>query len=130
MKSAKPFLMFQGDALAAIGLYQSVFTSFETRQLDMKTDEEGNETGEVARALVSMAGQELMITDSPPVHDFTFTPSTSVFIECDDETELETMAGTLAEGGQVMMPPDDYGFSKRFAWVADRFGVSWQLNLS
>ena len=31
--------------------------------------------------------------------------------------------------GQVLMPLDNYGFSARFGWVADRFGVSWQLNL-
>ncbi|WP_292274241.1 VOC family protein, partial [Mesorhizobium sp.] len=24
---------------------------------------------------------------------------------------------------------DDYGFSRRFAWLNDRFGVSWQINL-
>lgn len=26
------------------------------------------------------------------------------------------------------MPPDNYGFSRRFGWCSDRFGVSWQLN--
>lgn len=28
------------------------------------------------------------------------------------------------------MPPDNYGFSPRFCWVADRYGVTWQLNLA
>ena len=26
------------------------------------------------------------------------------------------------------MPKDDYGFSRRFAWLNDEFGVSWQVN--
>jgi predicted 3-demethylubiquinone-9 3-methyltransferase (glyoxalase superfamily) len=25
---------------------------------------------------------------------------------------------------------DNYGFSKKFGWVADKYGVSWQLNLA
>ena len=28
-----------------------------------------------------------------------------------------------------MMPPDNYGFSRKFAFIQDRYGVSWQLNL-
>jgi predicted 3-demethylubiquinone-9 3-methyltransferase (glyoxalase superfamily) len=28
-----------------------------------------------------------------------------------------------------VMPFDNYGFSQKFGWVSDRFGVSWQLNL-
>lgn len=34
----------------------------------------------------------------------------------------------LAEGGGVLMPVDAYPFSPRFAWINDRFGVSWQLS--
>jgi predicted 3-demethylubiquinone-9 3-methyltransferase (glyoxalase superfamily) len=36
----------------------------------------------------------------------------------------------LSEGGVVLMPPNDYGFSRKFAWLNDRFGVSWQINLA
>jgi predicted 3-demethylubiquinone-9 3-methyltransferase (glyoxalase superfamily) len=34
------------------------------------------------------------------------------------------------EGGSAKMPLDNYGFSRKFAWVADSYGVSWQLNLA
>jgi uncharacterized glyoxalase superfamily protein PhnB len=42
---------------------------------------------------------------------------------------MDRLFERLSEGGQVLMPPDAYGFSRRFTWVQDRFGVSWQLNL-
>ena len=37
---------------------------------------------------------------------------------------VQTLAGALGEGGKTLMPPDDYGFSRRFGWTQDRFGVS------
>jgi len=33
----------------------------------------------------------------------------------------------MLEDGKALMPLDNYGFSKQFAWIEDRFGVSWQL---
>jgi predicted 3-demethylubiquinone-9 3-methyltransferase (glyoxalase superfamily) len=62
-------------------------------------------------------------------HAFEFTPASSLFVECESETEIGRLAAALAEGGAVMMPLDSYGFSRQFTWVSDRYGVSWQLNL-
>lgn len=70
-----------------------------------------------------------MCIDSPVKHGFTFTPSISLFVECESAAELDGAFQQLAAGGQVLMPLDDYGFSARFGWATDRFGVSWQLNL-
>jgi predicted 3-demethylubiquinone-9 3-methyltransferase (glyoxalase superfamily) len=62
-------------------------------------------------------------------HAFTFTPSLSLFVDCESEAELDRLFSALAEGGQILMPLEDHGFSTRFGWANDRFGVSWQLNL-
>ncbi len=60
---------------------------------------------------------------------FTFTPSFSIFVTCNTEEELDNLYEKLGEGRQALMPLGDYGFSKKFGWINDRFGVSWQLNL-
>ena len=124
---ATPFLMFQGEAKDALALYRDVFPDYE--ELLLQEHPEGARAGQIAMARIRVGGLEIMLNDSPPVHAFTFTPSTSTFIDCDDEAQLRALAEKLAEGGGVMMPVDNYGFSALFAWVADRFGVSWQINL-
>ncbi|CDX50002.1 3-demethylubiquinone-9 3-methyltransferase [Mesorhizobium plurifarium] len=35
----------------------------------------------------------------------------------------------IYNSGGFLMPTGNYGFSRRFAWLNDRFGVSWQINL-
>src|SRR5439155_5669683 len=69
----------------------------------------------------------------PVKHAFTFTPAISLFVECANEAELDEAFKQLSAGGQALMPPGNYGFSTKFAWVNDRFGFrgncSWQLNV-
>jgi predicted 3-demethylubiquinone-9 3-methyltransferase (glyoxalase superfamily) len=90
--------------------------------------EQGAE-GTVRQATFLLAGQPFMCIDSAAPHGFGFTPAISLFVQCDSEDELDSLYGKLAEQGQALMPLGSYGFSTKFGWVNDRFGVSWQLNL-
>ena len=125
---ATPFLMFQGNGKAALALWQEAFPELEVLNLQEHAD--GPQAGQIAAASIRLGGSEWRLFDSPPVHDFSFTPATSIFVDCDDEEQLRRLADTLGKDGATMMPIDNYGFSSLFTWIADRFGVSWQLNLA
>jgi predicted 3-demethylubiquinone-9 3-methyltransferase (glyoxalase superfamily) len=124
-----PFLMFEGAAEDAMRFYVSLFPASAIENVVRYGSGEPGPEGSIKRADFTLQGQSVICTDSPTKHAFTFTPSMSLFVECEDEAELDRVFSRLSQGGQVMMPPDDYGFSKKFCWVSDRYGVSWQLNL-
>ena len=52
-----------------------------------------------------------------------------IWVDCTSAEELGRLAAALGEGGSMLMPVGSYGFSSLFCWVADEFGVTWQLNL-
>ncbi len=124
-----PFLMFEGSAEAAMNFYVGVFRGSAVNRVDRYGPGEPGAEGSVKIADFTVAGQRLRCIDSPGKHAFTFTPSFSLFVECESEAELDSAFGQLSADGTVLMPPGGYGFSTKFAWVNDRFGVSWQLNL-
>ena len=126
----RTFLTFQGGAAtAALDLYRDVFADFELIEIERYGPAEAGPEGTVKVAQFRLAGSEFSCADSPIDHAWGFTPAVSLWIDCDDNDELERLFGRLSDGGQVFMPLDDYGFSTRFGWVGDRHGVTWQLNL-
>ena len=102
-----PFLMFEGSAEEAMRFYVSLFSRSEIKRVELYGAGEPGTEGSV----------------------FSFTPSISLFVECENEAEFDAAFGQLSTGGAVLMPPDNYGFSRKFGWLNDRYGVSWQLNL-
>lgn len=131
MTIARPFLMFQdGSAQAALDLYFDTFPDSRMVRVEHWGQGEPGPVGTIKVAVFTIFGREFMCSDSPIKHDFSFTPSSSTFVEFDSATELDRVFGILSDSGHILMPLDNYGFSQRFGWLNDRFGVSWQLNLA
>jgi predicted 3-demethylubiquinone-9 3-methyltransferase (glyoxalase superfamily) len=123
--------MFQGGvAQAALDLYVATFPESRPVRIERYAEGEAGLAGTIKVALFTLCGREFMCSDSPVTHGFSFTPANSTFVEFDSLTELERVFAILSAGGQVLMPLGNYGFSTRFGWLNDRFGVSWQLNLA
>jgi predicted 3-demethylubiquinone-9 3-methyltransferase (glyoxalase superfamily) len=123
MTTMEPFLMFQyGEAEEAARFYTGLFDDGEILTLAHTPE------GKVAQAVFRVAGQRVRVFDSPVEHAWDFTPGVSLFVNCDSRAQLEKLCAALVEGGATMMPLDDYGFGP-FAFVTDRYGVSWQLAL-
>ncbi|MEW1981628.1 VOC family protein [Citricoccus sp. NPDC079358] len=144
---ATPFLMFEGQGGQAMTFYVETLAPYisgtEVTRLERRTAESPEAAdnpdlvGTVYAGEFTVAGTPFRVFDSPPGHQFSFTPSISIFVELpgggpDPQAELDAvdaLAGELSsDGGHALMPADGYGFSRRFAWVADRWGVTWQLN--
>ncbi len=127
--SVRPFLMFQGKAEEAMQFYISLIPGSEITGITRYGPGQPGPEGSVMRASFSVGGQTVLCIDSPVQHAFTFTPAFSLFVECESEDEIKRLASALGEGGGVLMPLSNYGFSRQFTWLNDRYGVSWQLNL-
>lgn len=134
MKSITTSLMFVGDqagkAEEAINFYTSLFPNSRIISLEHYKDGEHEPEGSVKMAKFSIGGIEFMALDSHLDHTFNFTPSISLYVVFDSESEIEEVFLALRKGGTALMPLDNYGFSRKFGWLNDRYGVSWQLNLS
>ncbi|WNB91019.1 VOC family protein [Bacillus sp. NEB1478] len=116
------FLMFTGQAEEAMNLYTTLFEDGEITKVMHQQD------GTVLHAIFTLKGQKFMCIDSTVDHDFNFTPSMSLYVDCESEEEIDRLFEKLSEEGTVLMPLGESPFSAKFGWLQDKFGVSWQLN--
>ena len=130
MQTVTPFLMFAGQAEAAMTLYTTTVKNSAITSVTRYGPNEAGAEGTVQLAHFTLDGQVFMAIDSNVEHGFTFTPSISLYVRCATEAEIDAVYTRLVEGGQVLMELAAYPFSPRFAWIQDRFGVSWQLSLA
>ncbi|WP_434353479.1 VOC family protein [Psychrobacter sp. HD31] len=124
-------LTFQdGNAENAMNFYVEVFANAHIINVNRWGENAPVAEGKIMQATFEINGTIFMCSDSPAIHNWDFSPAVSNYLECDNEAEIATLFSKLSENGTVTMPLDNYGFSQKFAWVLDQFGVSWQLNLA
>lgn len=123
-----PFLLYDGQAEAAMELYISLFEDGRIHNIEYYGPDSAGREGTVIQAMFTISGQTFRCMDSPISHDYDFTPNYSMFVECETTEEVDRLFNALSKGGKVLMPLQAYDFSTRFAWLEDQFGVSWQLN--
>jgi predicted 3-demethylubiquinone-9 3-methyltransferase (glyoxalase superfamily) len=123
----RTLLMFQGRAEEALRFYLDVFDDAEIERIARFGPGEAGSEGSVVHATLRIGDQRVTCIDSAVQHPFTFTPATSLVVECDSDADVDALYARLSDGGQTLLPLAAYPFSQRFAWLTDRFGVSWQV---
>lgn len=122
-----PCLMFRGEAEQAMHFYVGAFKGAEILELMRYSHGIEGDQHKVSRGIITLHNQTVLCFDSIVDHPFTFTPSTSLVIECESLEELKRLYDYLAVNGEVLMPLDTYQRHQQMVWFNDQFGVSWQL---
>jgi len=128
MQKITPFLWFDHQAEEAVGLYTSVFDHSKIVDTVRYGDAGPGPAGTVMTVAFQLDGQAFTALSGGP--QFSFTPAISFFVSCETEAEIDALHEALSAGGMTLMPLQEYPFSERFAWINDKYGVSWQLNLA
>lgn len=137
-----PNLWFDKNAKQAAEFYASVFpnSAIVNTVYYPNTAEEG-----LADFQLDMAGKELTVDFEIEGYRFTcinagpeFQVNASISFmvnfdpsrDDDAEAHLNELWDKLVDGGEALMPLQEYPYSKRYGWVKDRYGVTWQLMLT
>lgn len=124
MQKIVPHLWYDKEAKEAAMFYISLFD--QSKLLNV-TVIENTPSGNAELVSFELAGQQFEAISAGPF--FKFNPSISLMVACYSVEEVNTKWKALSQGGKELMPLGEYPFSKWYAWVEDRYGLSWQLML-
>ena len=131
MPKITPFLWFDNSAEDAAKFYTFVFKNSKmgstTKYNEASANAAGMKPGSIMTASFEIEGYNFTALNGGPV--FKMNPSISFFYYSKDEKEIDELWKKLSDGGKFLMELDKYDWSKKYGWVVDKFGLSWQLML-
>lgn len=115
-------LWYDKEASEAAAIYTSLF---ENAAVKNKVTIPDTPSGDADMLTIELEGQTFMLISAGPY--FKFTPAVSLMVACDSPEEVDRLYNVLIKGGSELMPLGAYDFSPHYAWIMDKFGLSWQL---
>ena len=128
MLPIKPHLWFDNQAKEAAEFYTTLMPDSAINYISQLHN---TPSGDCDIVEFTVAGRSFMAISAGPL--FKFNPSISFMINFepshnpDAALRIDNVWSKLVDGGTVMMALDRYPFSERYGWVADKYGVSWQI---
>lgn len=125
MQKITPHLWYDKEAKEAAEFYCSLLPDAKITNVTVLNNTPSGDCDVVSFVL---AGQNFMAISAGPM--FKFNPSISFFILSKDEKEIDSLWKKFSVGGKVLMELDKYDWSKKYGWIEDKYGLSWQLILN
>jgi predicted 3-demethylubiquinone-9 3-methyltransferase (glyoxalase superfamily) len=127
-----PHLWFDHQAEEAAEFYCSLFgkqsgIKDRTYFTEAGHDIHGMEAGTLMTIDFELAGYKIIGLNAGP--HFKFTPAISFYVTCGTEAEVDELWHRLSDEGVAMMPLKQYDWSKKYGWVKDKYGLTWQISL-
>ena len=134
IKQLTPYLMFNGDAEKAIGLYEAALgakTEHVQRFGEIPGSKAAPETKDrIIHALLRIGAGTLMMSDSDGSTQVRAGDNVQVCLDFDDPAEMKRKFDALGAGGKITVAIHDTFWGAKFGMLIDRFGVNWMFNCS
>lgn len=125
MQRIVPHLWYDREAKEAALLYTSLFE--QSRLVYTRVIKNPPPYSDAEIAGFELAGQQFVALSAGPYYKL--NPAISLMVACPIPEEVNRLWEALSDGGTELMALGEYPFSKRYGWVQDRYGLSWQLML-
>lgn len=125
MQKIVPHLWYDKEAREAAMFYISLFDN--SRIVYTRVIKNPPPLSDAEIICFELSGQQFASISAGPY--FKLNSTISLVVACSTIEEVDKLWMKLSNGGKELMPLGEYLFNKRYAWVQDRYGLSWQLML-
>jgi predicted 3-demethylubiquinone-9 3-methyltransferase (glyoxalase superfamily) len=115
MQKITPFLWFDNQAEEAMNFYVGIFRNSKTGRISRCGEGGPGPKGTVMSATFQLDGQDFMALNGGPI--FKFNEAISLFVNCENQSEVDELWNKLSEGGQA----------GQCGWLKDKYGLWWQI---